>query len=667
MSHLYRAGAEGSRRSHLDRPITRKRFLTAGLVGAALAASGCDLLATDPGKKAGQNAGPQGKEAPDLAARVKSGELRKLADRLPANPVVVAPVERAGRYGGTWRTALVGSEDRPWIQRTIAWEGLLRHSSGFDKILPNVAESYEVNDDATEYTFTLRQGMKWSDGKPFTADDVMFWYDDCFSNSDLTPEQDANFLVRGRPVVVRKLDERRVAFRFETTHGLFAELMAAGRGDEPVSKPMHYLRQFHPKYNADGLDALVKEAGADDWIELFLTKADWALNPELPTINTWEVTTGYGESGTRVVAERNPYYWKVDADGRQLPYIDKVIFNRVANNETLVLNALNGELDMHGRHINTLQNKPVLSKSRESGDYDFYDLIPDTMNVAMFALNLTHTDATKRKIFQNKDFRIGLSYAINRDEIIKVVYRGQGEPWQAAPARESEFFNEELAKQYTEYDVQRANSHLDQAGFVERDGDGFRLGPDGRRITISIDVTVEEGPEWIDVSELVVKSWREVGVSASSNTISRDLAETRKDSSSQDLGIQPGFGGHSALTDPRWYFPFSGNEHAVRWVEWYTSAGSEGEEPPEIAQQQMELYNKLKETPGREARVELMREILRLAVDGFWAIGIAFPANGYGIVKNNFHNVPEQMFTSTGATFPEPAPTNPCQYFIDPE
>jgi peptide/nickel transport system substrate-binding protein len=665
MGHQDGPGPEGIRRGRLGRPITRQRFLTAALAGAACAVSGCDLLATDPTKKSTPNAGTRGKQAPDLAAQVKSGDLPPLVRRLPAKPVVIEPVERIGRYGGTWRTALVGSEDRPWIQRTIAWEGLLRHNPAFDAILPNVAESYDVNDEATEYIFTLRKGMRWSDGELLTADDVMFWYDDCFTNTDITPERDANFLVRGKPVVVAKLDDRRVAFRFETTHGLFANLMAAGRGDEPVSKPRHYLRQFHPKYNPDGLDALVKKEGADDWIELFLNKSDWAINPELPTINTWQVTTGYGGSGTRVVAKRNPFYWKVDTEGNQLPYIDEVVFNRVASNETLLLNAVSGDLDMHGRHINTLQNKPVLGRGRESGDYRFYDLVPDTMNVAMFALNLTHVDPTKREVFQNKDFRIGLSHAVNRQEIIDVVYRGQGEPWQGAPARESEFFNEQLAKQYTEYDSSLANEHLDRSGFVERDGDGFRLGPDGRRIVIAIDVTVEEGPEWIDVSELVVKYWRDVGVAATSNTISRALAETRKDSSAHDLGIQPGFGGHSALTDPRWYFPFSGNEHAIRWVQWYTSGGADGEEPPRIARDQMALYDQLKETPEPEARVDLMHEILRLAVDGFWAIGIAFPANGYGIVKNSFHNVPRQMFTSTGATFPEPAPTNPCQYFIE--
>ncbi|GAA5010607.1 ABC transporter substrate-binding protein [Actinopolymorpha pittospori] len=667
MGHRDHATPHDTSRSTRAFPLTRRRFLTAGVTGAALATSGCSFFATDPDKEgdAGPTSAPRTKEAPALAAQVKAGDLPALADRLPAKPVVVKPVERVGRYGGTWRTALVGSADEPWMQRTIDWEGLLRHNPTFDAIVPNVAEAYEVNDDATEYVFTLREGMKWSDGEPFGVNDVMFWYSDYFTNADLTPVQDANFLTRGRPVVVAKLDERRVAFRFEHPHGLFAELMAAGRGDEPVSKPLHYLRKFHPKYNADGLDALVEAEGVEDWVQLFLNKADYATNPDLPTLHSWEVKSGAEGSASRIVCERNPYYWKVDTEGNQLPYIDQVVFNRVNNNEALLLNAVNGDLDIHGRHINTLQNKPVLSRGRQDGDYDFYDLIPDTMNVAMFALNLTHTDPVKREVFQNKEFRIGLSHAINRAEIINVVYRRQGEPWQGAPGKDSEFYDEQLAKQYTQYDVDLANQHLDRSGYTARDGSGLRLGPDGKRIDIRIDVTVEEGPEWIDVSELIVRYWRAVGVSASSNTISRSLAEERKDSSVHDCGIQPGFGGHSAMTDPRWYFPFSGNEHAVRWVQWYTSGGSGGEEPPEIAQRQMELYNTLKETPERGRRVELMKEILSLAVDAFWAIGIAYPAKGYGIVKNNVHNVPKEMFSSTGATFPEPAPTNPCQYFIE--
>ena len=146
--------------------------------------------------------------------------------------------------------------------------------------------------------------------------------------------------------------------------------------------------------------------------------------------------------------------------------------------------------------------------------------------------------------------------------------------------------------------------------------------------------------------------------------MARTLVETRRDANTQDIAITLAFGGVNVIMDPREYLPISGNEKGT-WVTWYSSFGAEGEEPPEEVRRQMDLYEELKATRGEPQQIQLMKEILQITADRFPAIGINLPANGYGIVRNNFHNVPAQMYSSQGWSYPEPGPSNPCQYFID--
>ncbi|MEQ7126863.1 ABC transporter substrate-binding protein [Actinopolymorpha sp. B11F2] len=570
-----------------------------------------------------------------------------------------------GVYGGTWHTALVGSDDAAWMERLQHYGGLLRYSRDWSGVVPDVAESYDVNDDKTEYVFHLREGMKWSDGSPFTADDVTFWFDDVFMNDELTPTKSPLLLSAGKPPTLEKVDDHAVAFRYQTSHGLLARYLAGGNGLELINKPRHYLEKFHQKYVPDTIDRKVRDAGFEDWVALFLDRADWSLNPDLPTLSPWTLETPYDGSGTRVVAKRNPYYWKVDPEGNQLPYLDGIEYQVLQTPEVVLLKALGGELDMHSRHINIAENKPVLARDREKGNYRFFDLLPDPMNTALLMLNVTHTDAVKRSVFGNREFRIGLSHALNRQEIIAAIYRRQGEPWQSSPRRETGFYNEKLAKQFISYDVDLANDYLDRAGYSGKDGDGFRLGPDGERIRILFDVASEgnDGPEFPQVAEFVGRYWRDVGVDTVVKTVSPSLVEAKREANEQDVSMVLAFGGTNVVMDPRAYFPQSGNEYAGPWVEWYESRGASGERPPDWVRRQMALYDQLQTTVGEDDQANLMKEILAIAAEEFAFIGINLPAKGYGIVRNDFHNVPKEIHSSTGAWFPDPGPTDPCQYF----
>ena len=641
-----------------ERLVSRRRFLqVAGATGVGLISSGTGGYAIAQTPVAIESFS----QAPSLDAL----DLPPVAERVPTNPMVIAPVDRIGEYGGTWRSALVGGSDTSWLLRTIGYEHLMRWDPEWEAVIPNIAESVEASDDAREYTFTLRAGMKWSDGAPFTADDILFYVNDVYRNPELTPSLGTN------PFTAEKIDDTTVTIRFEQPNGLFLQLLATPDGASWTRYPKHYLQEFHATWNTENLDQLVADAGAANWVELFQTRgggisgtsydARWG-NPELPTLHAWQIVEPYGE-GTRVVTRRNPYYWKVDPEGNQLPYIDEVIFEVMQDPEVLLLRASNGEIDIHDRHFNTNINKPVLADNSEKGDYRFFETVPARMNMVSVSLNLTHPDPVVREIFQNKDFRIGLSHAINRQEIIDVVFVSQGEPWQLAPRSEVAFFNEALARQYTEYDVDLANQHLDTV-LPEKDSAGFRLKPDGERVTIIVDVSTTETVH-VDSTTLIVENWRAVGIDAQVNPVDRSLKDVRMASNEHDCTIWYGDSGlRDAVLSPRAYMPLDGEcEFAPAWGVWYQNPADQQTapvEPPEPVKRQLELYDELRRTAGEEQQTALFEEVLAIAQEQFYAIGICLPTLGYGIVKNNVVNVPASM--PEGWLYPTPAPSNPSLY-----
>ena len=610
-------------------------------------------------------------EAPQLAEMVASGELPPVEERLPAEPLVVEPLE-IGQYGGTWRMGTRGGGDEVIYIRTVGYHMLVRWNTDWTGIIPDVARAYEVNEEGTEFTFNLREGQKWSDGTPFTAADIVFVFNDIYLNTDLHPAPPTWMTAGGEPAVVEAIDDYTVRFTFVAPNGLFLQNLAIPHQQFVVSQPKHYLSQFHASYaDPAELDALVQEAGVETWADLFSQKGGWVAghpptawnNAELPTINPWMVVEALGPEATQVRLVRNPYFYAVDTEGNQLPYIDEVVYNVGQEVETLVLQALNGEIDMQDRHIATNANRAVFFDNQEAGGYHFYETVPSSSNVMVISLNQTHLDPAKREIYQNLDFRIGLSHAIDRQEIIDVVYVGQGEPYQAAPRPQSPLYNERLATQYIEYDPDLANEHLDRST-PERDSEGFRLMPNGERLVIAMEAIATLFPEWPDVLELIEGYWADVGIDMELIVEDRAVFYERKAANQHDANIWGGDGGLEVILEPRWYFP-NGVEsnYAEAWQYWFNNPNDErAEEPPDLVRQQMDLYNQLRETADPEGQNALMSQILEISADQFYAIGISLPGNGYGIVQNNMHNVPETILNAY--LYPSPAPTNTFTYFF---
>jgi peptide/nickel transport system substrate-binding protein len=552
----------------------------------------------------------------------------------------------------------------------IGYEPMLRADPQLEQIIPGVFKEIEASPDGTEFTIHMREGMRWSDGEPFTADDVMFAFDDVYSNEEIHPTFPDTFTVDGEPATAERIDDYTVKLIFPGTKGDFldrASRNAQSWAHNLAYFPKHYLEQYLPALNPDA-EQLAADAGFGDWVEYWEDdRIAWWNNPDKPVLYAWMITDPMN-TGDRAIAERNPYYWKVDSGGAQLPYIDRLEFEIVQEAEVMLLKGTNGELDFHARHFNTNANKPVLAEGREDGDYDFVNVQTTSMNQMIISLNLNHKDRELREIFQNKDFRIGLSHAINRQDIIDTVYQRQGEPWQAAPHRESEFFDEEFAKQYTEYDVALANQHLDAAGLTEKDGSGFRLRPSGDRLRFALDVTTFM-PEWANAADLVRQYWAEVGVDMQVNPIERTLFYDRKDpaTNEHDANVWAGDGGLKVeMLDTRWWFPSQGEaNYAQRWAEYFNGRGpgENAEEPPDYALRQMELAWQIPQEADPAAQKDLFREILQVTKEQFYVIGICSATDGYAIVKNNLRNVVDSYPDSF--LYLTPGPVNIPTWFFE--
>lgn len=538
----------------------------------------------------------------------------------------------------------------------------MRYTPTYDAVIPNLAEAVKASEDGREYTFTLRAGLKWSDGTPYTTEDVLFWFEDVVMNREITPTPP-------RPAyTITKVDELTFKWTYAEPNGLFLKDLARINVERAAGHQKKHLMQFHKKYNTTNLDDLVKQNAQNTWADLFNFKREAHNNPDLPTMWPWKLQQGFGTGRSSVAAERNPFYFKVDSDGNQLPYIDRYTLQLATDPEVLVLKALNGELDWQEQWINAPKNKSIFFDSQQKGKFHIFELTPTTVNSMNIVLNMNCTDPVIKEIARNKDFRIGLSHAYNRQEVIDVVFVGQGKAAQTSPRPESKYYHQRLATQYLEYDLNKANQALDKA-YPKKDSAGFRLGPDGKRISLIFEIDSGR-TTYIDSMELVKKTWARVGVEMTVKTMDRALWEQRvRVTDFEYHGSCHTFGGgagDSVILDPRYWFPQNtGNSFwAKAWAYWYVNPSSPlAEEPPEEVKKQMKLYDEIRATSDDKKQQELLKQILDIQADLFPTIGTSYDGNFYGITVDRLKNTPKSLPSSYD--YPTPAPTNPATWYFE--
>ena len=608
-------------------------------------------------------------ESAFLKPQVEAGTLPPVADRLPANPLVITPFDRAGQRGGDWNHALVGGGSLSMLVRYQGYEPLVRFNPDWTGLVNNAAESWSANDEATEYTFTLRKGHKWSDGAPFTTADIQFWYDAYLTDEETSLGGNAWWSVNGEQAKLEVVDEQTFKVSFSGPNGFFVQQLAWAQQDQLTRTPKHYLEQFHIRYNPDA-DALAKAAGLESWVALFqreiglLDDNTFFQNGNRPTLNAWVFAEAPGTNTEQAIATRNPYYFKVDDQGTQLPYFDRVVYQMVADPEVLLLKTLQGEIDIFDQYICTPANKPVLFDGQETGDYGFYTLKETAANVMAFQLNLNHQDPVKNTLFNTLEFRHAMSLAVDRQALIDAVFVGQGSPAQPSIIEGDPLYNEQLSKQFTEFDPARANEMLD-AIIPDKDGDGYRLDSEGRRVSIIFEID-QSRTTFLDMFELALPMFRAVGIDAQMRTMDRSLWEERVrrgreyDATAHQFGANSGI---AAMLDARFYVPINSNcFYAPGWSLYYTDPTNEAAvEPPPAVKAQQDLYRTLVGTADPATQNELMAQVLQNAADLFFTFGVSLPPDGYGIVKNSVVNLLDTMPNSFG--WPTPGPARPEQFF----
>lgn len=593
------------------------------------------------------------KEAPMLAEQVKAGKLPAVENRLPKNPRVIQVWEQIGQYGGNWRRAYNGIADR-WGPTKINEEFVLEYvvqPDGSMKLEPNWVDSYSSNADATEWTFHIREGLRWSDGVLVTTKDVAFWYKDFFMREDLFgPPVFDTFKPGGTPMELTIIDNLTFMVKFAKPYPLFPSRLA-GYTQSPLLPviafiiPEHYMKKFHPDYaDKTFLDETIKKYGVKDWKSLWGDRgpvASWWLNPELPVLNAWVVVEPAPAPQVKMV--RNPYYHAVDPEGNQLPYIDTVTHDLFQDAQTLNMWVVQGLIDMQSRHIDALKNYTLFKENEEKGGYVMKRWRRPS-NTA-FNMNQNCKDPEYRKLFQDIRFREAISVSLNREEFVDILLNGLAEPRQASPVSGSEYFDAEFEKKWAEYDPDRANKLLDEIGLTQRDSEGYRLLPNGQRVKLVFTSDTKEDKRL----ELISAYWKDIGLELVPNIVERSLLESM--AANNELMIQmPGFGSSLIETGAgeRYYTSTETNDRgwAPLWAKWYSSKGKAGEEPPadhpirqvwaawDAAQTQAKTLDEAK---------AFIKKMVQIHKENVWVIGLNGEDAMFYIVNKKMGNVPEGL------------------------
>lgn len=583
-------------------------------------------------------------DPPILAEKVAAGVLPPVAQRLPDKPKVARlpwPGQVPGRHGGDIHMLMSSARDVR-MMTVYGYARLIVYNEKLE-FEADLLENFEVEDERI-FTFHLRPGHKWSDGSPFTTEDFRYYWEDVANNEDLSPTgPPVALIVDGEPPKVEIIDKTTVRFSWSKPNPGFLPALA---GPSPlfIYRPSAYLKQFHADYaDPEELKRRVKEAGQRDWAGLHNRKDNMYRNdnPDLPTLEPWVLVTK--PPSERFVFERNPYYHRVDPNGRQLPYADRVIL-QITDSKLVPAKTGAGEADLQARYLR-FDNYTFLKEGEKTGDYRV--LLWNTATGSQLALypNLNCNDEVWRALLRDVRFRRALSLAINRHEINQVIYYGLADEQSNSVLKQSPLYREAYATAWTQFDPDQANRLLDEIGLVARNSEGIRLLPDGRPLMIVVE-TAGESTEETDVLELIRDSWARIGVKLFTKPSQREVFRNRIFSGETIMSVWTGLenGLPTADMSPLELAPTT--QQQLMWPKWGQYLETSGESGEEIDMPEAQrLYDLLQRWTYAESRAEreaVWHEMLSIFTDQVFTIGTVANVPQPVVVSTALRNVPEK-------------------------
>lgn len=583
------------------------------------------------------------KESPLVTELVEKGELPPVEERLPEEPMVSSSNE-IGTYGGVFRGAGFGPTHGQLDTEGFRFTGLLRVEDDLKTMTPMLLKEFTVNDNYTEWTLTLRKGLKWSDGEPFTSDAMLFWYEDVLLNEEITPAIPDKYKANNEVMKMEALDEVTVKVTFAASYPAFEVIMMNSCAPyEYMWAPRHYLEKWHIKYNPDA-NTLAKEEGQESWVTAFNIHKDrnqTGTDIEAPDMTPW-VLRQIDDQGNRYF-DRNPYYFVVDKEGNQLPYIDQQVSVLVADAQTRTLKIMSGEI--HAAAENPLPVKEyTLYKDGESqGNYSVFMFENTRGSDCAFTFNLNHKDPVLREIFNNVKFREAMSLAIDRQQVNDVLYFSRATARQAVPPSNTSFMEDWMNDYMIEFDVDGANQRLDEMGLAWDSSHTQRTRPDGKPLVVVLETTEEFAP----MAEMVAEMWTAVGVKTEFKQQERSFMRERYLTNDRDIQCftfdavaEFALRSNPEKIMPAWVRDELG--FASTYREWFDTNGASGEEPP---QELKDLRQAVTEwqllTPGSEEYIAKGKEILTTHTQNLWYVGLTV-APRVVIISNTLGNTPDE-------------------------
>lgn len=565
--------------------------------------------------------------------------LPPIAERLPSAPSVAEPAE-PGQYGGEL-IMLMGSAKDVRQLVVFGYARLVAYTPGFE-LVPDILESFEVEEDRI-FTFHLRPGHRWSDGEPFTTEDFRFWWEDVANNEELSPTgPPVNMLVDGEPPVIEIIDDVTIRYTWSKANPDFLPALA-GASPLYIFRPAHYLKTFHAEYvEHEALEAMVADSGQPDWAAMHNREDNMYRNdnPSLPTLEPWVLMTE--PPSERFVFERNPYYYRVDAAGHQLPYIDKVIV-QVADGNLIPAKVGAGEATLAYRGLR-FDNYTFLKEGEARGNYQVRLWQSGTGSKMALYPNLNAVDPVMQALNRDVRFRRALSLGINRDQINQVIYFGLGLPMANAPLPESPLYREEYANAWAAYDPDQANALLDEIGLTERDSSGTRLMSNGKPLELIIE-TAGESSEEADVLELIRADFQQIGIKVFTRPSQRDVFRDRIFAGETAMSVWQGLENGLPTADMSPWEVAPTSQQQLQWPQWGQFVETKGEagvaaDMPE-AQELLAKLDAWRAAPDEAARETIWHEMLATYTDQAYTIGTIAGVPQPVVVSNNLHNVPE--------------------------